>query len=95
KSYYDMSDSINGTWEVIDYNYWRDTPLTDAAKDRKSLVKAYDVFKGRFSGALRSNLDAMDKQVNDMQISSDNLDQVSANINTFAQALADAVRDLD
>lgn len=92
-------DGYGSMAESISYNYgeaqyYGSDAQKDATKDKNALVKIYGVFKNRFSGSQRSDMDAMAKELDNMQVTADNLDQVDSNMKTFAQTLSTAVSDL-
>ncbi|MFC6290579.1 hypothetical protein [Levilactobacillus angrenensis] len=92
--YEGMADSISDNFGNVYYDYSDSDVQKDATKDKNALVKIYGVFKNRFSGSRRSDMDAMAKELDNMQVTMDNLDQFSSNEETFAQTLSTAVRDL-
>lgn len=95
-TYYDISRSISSSFGYGAYDYDNiSDAVRNATKDKNALVKVYAVFKNRFSGSQRSNLDAMNKQMDSMQVVAGNVDQVAANMATFAATLENAVADLD
>ncbi|TGD19541.1 hypothetical protein [Levilactobacillus suantsaiihabitans] len=89
--YEGMADSISSNYGEAWYG---SDAQKDAMKDKNALVKIYGVFKNRFSGSQRSDMDAMAKELDNMQVTADNLDQVDSNMKTFAQTLSTAVGDL-
>jgi len=92
RSYGAIADSIQSNWGENYYN--GDDRVKNAKKDKDALMSVYDVFKSRFSGSQRKNLDAMAKQLDNLEPITDNLDEVGSTMGTFAQALSTAVGDL-
>ncbi|WP_125581438.1 hypothetical protein [Levilactobacillus cerevisiae] len=93
-SYEDLADSINSNWERNSFKD-RAGDVKAAIKDKDALMSVYGVFKNRFSGSQRANLDAMAKKLDSLEPMTDNLDEVSSSMGTFAQALSTAVSRLD
>ncbi|MFD1456148.1 hypothetical protein ACFQ44_10770 [Levilactobacillus lanxiensis] len=92
RSYDALASSIENSWGDNGYN--GEDEVKVAAKDKDALINAYAVFKNRFSGSQRKNLDAMAKQLDNLEPITDNLDEVGSTMGTFAQALSTAVGDL-
>ncbi|RRK10308.1 hypothetical protein D1831_08295 [Lactiplantibacillus garii] len=90
-SYYGMGNNI-----YFQYNF----PVPDEDKvseykaDRKALLKFYDLFKNRFKGNTRKNLDRMATDLRKQTIKKATMDQTAAQMENLASTLGDLVENL-
>lgn len=91
-SYYQMGNAISFSYEVM---YPDSMSVSEVNKDRQALLGFYNLFKGRFKGNTRRNLDIMAKDLKNLKLTSAKRENAVNQMGNLANTLGDLVEDLN
>lgn len=99
---YDLNVTSANYWDMGNNMYWAFDSSSHAydklsmySANRSALLKFYNLFKGRFKGNTRSNLDQMASDLRQQPISKATADQVQAEMEDLSSTLSDLVKNLN
>lgn len=94
-TYKSVGDNLSYAWGGDWYSYSSSVEISTTKMDQASLLKVYNIFKGRFTTSQNANLATMAADLDKQQVTTDSIDLIRSKMGNLAGTLGDLLSNLD